>query len=285
MVVEPRLIDSVDSATTGYSKFGDDPSGFAYGQLGPGFPARSLPAPLATKKAEEVFSKLSQMDRKALLDEIEESDLFAPYLSQLLNQPDPVKALKESAIKAAINELDPSMYPEETRGRWLILRREIRNFPKKFVDEMVEDIKRLTFDQKIKLFRSLGKPGRRAGILPVEAGMGFLGGLLGSLAPALVDGAFDIGGDYLQGKIAADLKEEIAQLEVGMKTALGEKKLQMEKELAEKRMALETALREKQMQIEAGKEIAVTKETAFDWWMIPVGLGVLGAAIYFITRK
>lgn len=219
--------------------------------------------------------RLPFRDQRHLLREMNRSPEFGRELARIFSQPEPLAALHQSSMRAALNELDPSRYPEST-GQWLVLRHEIRQLGKVLPKVLKEIAEGLTFKEKLVLLDALkAGQGLHIGMSGME-GMGFLGPLLGVVLPAIIS----VGGGFLTANIQAKVTKSLGKTKLRLEAAYLDKKLAVGKELAEKKMFFEAALARETLE----KTTIIKEREVVPGWTIPAAIGGGLVVLYLLFK-
>ena len=198
-----------------------------------------------------------------LMREIERSPAFGRHIADLLRFPDSTKQIRESSMKAAINELDPSMY-QESAGLWPVLREQARMVPQalpRAVDKVIDD---LSFEEVVAFREDLRGLAGAGGLGDWEAFWGAVG---------------DIG----VGLYGNKTRKDIAKIQDSTQRWMAQRELERAEREATKQMELTAELQEKKITVnQAAREILAVQaaeEPAIPWGtVLPVGAAAAAVA-------
>ncbi len=198
-----------------------------------------------------------------LMREIERSPAFGRHIADLLRFPDSTKLIRESSMKAAINELDPSMYPESA-GLWPVLREQARMVPQLLPRAVDKVIDRLSFEEVVAFREDL------RGL----AGAGGLGDWT-----AFWGAVSTIGTGLYESKT----REDIAKIQDRTQRWMAQRELERAEREAIKKMELTAALEDKKITVnQAAQEILAVEaaeKPAVPWGtIVPVGAAAAAVA-------
>jgi len=154
----------------------------------------------------DVLARMGTYEQKLITQELAASTSFANHFASLLHASNPVKAIGNDAMKAIANEFNPRDYPE-TRGRWEILRRTIRNVVGHYRSTLMDSINNLTPSERQRLIASIAAGDFSAIGLSDAAAPDFLTSLVNTLGSSLTT----LYGAKLQGDAAKDIAKINAQ--------------------------------------------------------------------------
>jgi hypothetical protein len=162
--------DSEDAFLTAYYgtglDAGTDPVGYPFGMVpefsnddipmaetayGAGFGDLGRPTghkPLRRyRRLMEMVESLPMQESKTVRAELDEHPGFVHFLQRFVGVPEGLKRLRRSALRAILNEFDPSQYPGMV-GHWKVLRRTVRKVAKDIGAEIMEKVKTMTPRQR-----------------------------------------------------------------------------------------------------------------------------------------
>jgi hypothetical protein len=175
---------------------------------------------------------LTDVDRRQLNEEAKVNPAFGQKLARMLDHPNGVWLIDESARRAVLNELDPKAYPE-SKGEWTVLRQRLNSIIRDLGKQINESVDNLSLDETSDMLMTYARGGIQVsahpmGEYPVEA-LGQWEALVG----AVVGAATSIYGAKLQSKTQRDIAK--------IQAAGAAKSLDAQMSLARAQMSLEAA--------------------------------------------
>jgi hypothetical protein len=243
---------------------------------------------------------LTDIDHRQISDEAAANPAFGRKLAAMIERPNGLKLIDESAARAVLNELDGRSFPE-SRGEWPVLRKRFNILIRDVARDIQKSVDALTLDEKADILNAYAKGGvqvvvRPLGEYPVES-LGQWEAIVGAIAGA----ASSIYGARVQ----SSTQKEIAKIQAATEA----RSLEAQMTLAKAQMALQAAqvqqINQQTAAITAGTAPAGTAPTGtaakfatsssmasaltkdvggLPLWAIPAGIGVVGSIIYAVVK-
>lgn len=242
----------------------------------------------------KVLVGLSGKEKQMIREELQENPRFKMLVDAARQTKNPRKALKLSAQRALVNEMDPKQYPE-SQGTWTKLRKKLRKGRAALPGIIQKELGKLkTLEQKTAYLKAMvaSKEGAKkvnlADFDEALGGMGFYD-LIGSLAST----AAGIYGS----KLTADAQKDIAKIQAGAamasvkaQTAIAEAQQAIAAaRVAQAKEQKEAALVAREIEAEktAQKKVAgvITAEVGgIPMWAIILALAALGIGAFVFFK-
>lgn len=239
---------------------------------------------------------LTDIDHRQLSEEAAASPAFGRKLSAMIDRPDGTRLIDESAMRAALNELDGRSFPG-SRGEWLVLRKRLNALVREVAGDIGRSVEALSLADKARALEAYAKGGVQVyaeplGEYPVESL-----GQWDAIVTAIAGAASSMYGAKLQ----SSTQTQIAKIQAAGET----RSLEAQMTLAKAQMALQAAqvkqIEDQTAAIKAGTSTGTAAGTTarpsgitavltkdigggVPLWSIPVGVGVLGTILYFVFK-
>lgn len=244
---------------------------------------------------------LTDIDHRQLSEEAAANPAFGRKLAAMIDRPDGLKRIDESAMKAVLNELDGRSFPG-SKGEWPVLRKRLNTLVRDVARDIQKSVDSLSLPDKVRMLETYARGGIQVyaeplGEYPVES-LGQWEAIVGAIAGA----ASSIYGAKLQ----SSTQTQIAKIQAASEM----KSLEMQMTLAKAQMAMQAAqvkqIEDQTAAIKAGTATAtgtsatggaatfskatdaaagITQTTGgLPLWAIPAGIGVLGTIIYAVVK-
>ena len=221
---------------------------------------------------QELLLSFPESDRLLIVEEAMADPAFGEQLSQVLSQPEGVKAVALCLRRAIANEMDPKLYPE-SRGMWPKARKTISRLAVEMPDIIEKELARLPLETLTEMLNMVaeGRSPFAVAVSGMGAGEFGWGSLFGSLIEA--------GAGIFEKKL-----DNAAQIKmVNLQSSAAAATLDAQTKIANAQLAIANA-----QATQATESSVLTKDIGgVPFWVIPtvVVAAGMGIIIYFKTRN
>jgi len=248
---------------------------------------------------------LTDIDHRLLREEAAVSPAFGRKLEAMIDRPNGVALLNDSARRAVLNELNPREYPK-SKGEWTVLRKQMRILLRDIPKSIDESLSKLSLEEKTRMLEAYAMGGVQVHAQMAEYPVESLG-QIAEIIGAVVGAASSVYGAKLQ----SNTQKQIAKIQ-----AAGEaKSLEANMTIAKAQMALQAAqvasIQQQTAAIESGTTLpgatpeiaaaiaakkaelaspggsimaAITKDIGGGVPLVVPVVGVLGTVLYFVFK-
>lgn len=266
-----NFIDSSVDATEGWSRFGADREGvMPMLQVGVG----GLGALASDPQA---FGLLSNLDKRQIIEEIEENPTFGKKITAALHTHGGDKAVVASAKRAVLNELNPKEFPQ-SKGEWITLRRRMRVLLRDIPAAIQSQVDRMTLAEKTTALMAIARGGAPDLQLGAEAPAATPAASTGSLWGGLIASVVGAAKDIYVARVDSSTQRSIANINAQGAAAQAAGAAQ----IAQAQAALVAA----QATVASGGGGGGGGGGMSPLvWALPAGLGVLGLILYLVMKR